>query len=1044
MLIEFFVRRPIFAAVCSIVIVLMGAVSIGILPIDYYPQVTPPAVTVTTNYPGASAEEVESAVTNILERQINGVKGSRYISSVSTSDGTSQITVTLDRTRNVDDAAVDIQSRLSQAQGQLPAEVIQNGIAVTKSGTTSFVQFISLSSMESEYNTLFLSNYVDLYIRDALRRIPGVSDVEIFGERRYAMRVWLDPGKLAAQGLTTQDVINAVREQNTQVSAGQIGRPPVTSEQLYQFTVRVVGRLVKPEEFETIILKTQPNGAIIHVQDVGRVELGAESYDTSFKIDGIDSIGIGINKLTEANALDIARAVRQKMEELKRDFPPGMVYRIPYDTTLFVNESIQEVAKALIESIGLVVIVLFIFLQNWQVTLIPTITIPVSLIGTFTFMYLLGFSINTLTMFGLTLSTGLVVDDTIVVVENISRYIQEEGIPPVQAAIRGMKEVFAAVIATTLALVALFLPVAFFPGTSGQIYRQFALTIVVSVCLSTFNAITLAPPLAAILIRRQEGKPFILIQLLNIVLDGIRDLYSFVLRVLVRIRVLVLAGFFVALWAAYALFQFVPKGFIPTEDQGYFITFIQGPPGVSLNFTEQVIQQATGILQSIPEIESTVSVGGFSFAGASPGNALIFSTLKPWSQRQQLASGIVNTLRGPFLGGISRSLVIPIEPPSIQGLGTADGFQFQLQDRALNDLNALEQVSKAFFGVTLAPPAPNQPRLPIAINPPGFSANTPQLLVKVNRDKAQLLRVNLADIFGTLQTFLGGTYVNNFDDLNRNYRVYVQADHAFRDNPEDINQFYVRSQIDELIPLKSLVTFSEVASPQIINHYNLFRSVEIQGSALPGFSSGQAIQAMEGLAAKLLPQGMGYEWTGISLEELESGGQTGLIFGLGVVFVFLVLAAQFESFVDPLIILLVVPLAVLGALSAQLWRGLSNDIFCQVGLVMLVGLASKNSILIVEFANQLHHQGLPVVKAALQASALRFRAILMTALSTLMGIYPLLVATGAGAASRQSLGTAVFGGMLVATLLSLGLIPVLYIIIKQTENWLLHKKIPND
>lgn len=728
--------------------------------------------------------------------------------------------------------------------------------------------------------------------------------------------------------------------------------------------------------------------------------------------------------------------MRQTLAELSRSFPPGLIYEIAFDATLFITESVQEVIFTLLQAIVLVVLVLFIFLQDWRITLIPTVTIPVALLGTFAFVRLFGFSINTLTMFGLTLATGLVVDDTIVVVENISRYIRDRGMRPLQGASAGMNEVLGAVIATTLVLLGLFVPIAFFPGTSGRIYRQFAVTIAVSVSLSTFNAITLAPALSALLIRPRSEQMFWLLRWFDRAVEGIRAAYRRFLELVVKLRLLVVAGFVACLGLTYWLFQVVPTGFVPDEDQGFFITIIQGPPGVSLNYTDRVIRQASAILDGIPEIENQVIVGGFSFTGPSPGNGLIFATLKPWDERrrpEQSAQAIVNRLFGPFLGGISRSLVIPILPPAIPDLGVTGGFTFQLQDRGVNDFNLLQQTANTLFFVGNAPPPPGQPPLGVRINPPTFNANSPRLQVKVDRDMAQVLGIPLAEVFGTLQTLLGGTYVNDFDLFNRNYRVYVQADQAFRGSPERIGQFYVRSGQGQLLPLSTLVQVEETTGPAIINHFNLFRSAEIQGSPLPGFSSGQAIRAMESLAARLLPQGFGFEWSGLSLEEIESGGQAPLIFALGSVFVFLVLAAQFESYVDPLIILLAVPLAVLGALSAQLLRGLANDIFCQVGLVMLIGLASKNSILIVEFANQLVAQGIPLVKAAIQAAETRFRAILMTALSTILGIFPLAVASGAGAASRQSLGTAVIGGMFVSTLLSLLVVPVLYVVIKRIQ-----------
>ncbi|GAB4216769.1 MAG: efflux RND transporter permease subunit [Synechococcales cyanobacterium] len=1035
---EFFIRRPIFATVCSLIIVLLGAVSIPNLPTDYYPQVSPPQVTVVANYSGASAPVVETAVTNVLEQQINGVQGMRYISSTSSNDGTSNITVTFEASRNPDNAAIDVQNRVSQVLSQLPEAVVQNGVTVTKSGGSSFLMFIGMSSAQGEYDTLFISNYTDLYIRDALRRIRGVSDVQIFGERKYAMRLWLDPQKLAGRQLTADDVVQAIREQNIQVAAGQVGRPPTANNLDYQFSILAEGRLQDPEEFAQVIIRTGEDGTLVRVGDVGRVELGAENYDSSFRINGKDAVGIGISKLVDANALDVARAIRQQMDELSRTFPAGLTYDIPYDTTLFIVESVREVIITLLIAIFLVVFTIFIFLQNWRTTFIPAITIPIALIGTFAFMNVLGFSINTLTMFGLTLATGIVVDDAIVVVENISRYI-EDGMNPLEASIVSMRELSGAVIATSLVLVAVFVPVAFFPGTTGQIYQQFALTIVASITISTFNALTMAPALSALLIRGESAMPFFLLQWFSRLIDGTTQIYQSLLAGLMRTRALIIVLFVAVLGFTGWFYGRVPTSFVPIEDQGYFINIVFGPPGTSLSYTDRIIDQATQIMLSNPEIEATVGVGGFSFGGSAPNTGLIFGALKPWSERRgagQGAGDIVNRLQGPLLGGITGALVIPLNPPPIQGLGSAGGFTMQLQDRGVNDFQVLQQTSLGLFFASQQVP-------PLQVNFPTFSANDPQLQVSVDRDRAGLLGVPLNSVFGTLQTLLGGTYVNNFDLNNRNYRVYVQGDHGFRSSPETINQFYVRSDRDEMVPLSTLVQVEQITGPSIISHYNLFRSVEIAGEAKPGFSSGQALNALQGLAAQILPSGMGYEWTGITLEEIEAGGQALFIFTMGIVFAYLVLAAQYESYVDPFIIMLAVPLAILGALLAVTLRGFSNDIFCQVGLVMLIGLASKNSILIVEFANQLHQQGIPLIKAAIQASALRFRAILMTAFSFILGTFPLLIAEGAGAASRQSLGTTVFGGLLVATVLSLVMVPVLFVVVKSIEQAVFVRRSPS-
>lgn len=1023
-----FIKRPVLATVLSLILVLLGAVSLVQLPIDYYPEVSPPTVSVTSNYGGANAEVVEAAVTNIIEREINGVEGMRYLSSVSTADGTSQITVTFNQGRDLDDAAIEVQNRVARVESQLPEQVVQTGVTVAKSGGASFVQFISIAS--DTYDIGFVSNYVDLYVRDALRRIPGISDVQIFGERRFAMRIWIDPTQLAARQLTTQDVVNAIRSQNIQVAAGAIGAPPLNQDQDYQLSVRTQGRLTEPEAFGNIVLTTNDSGAVVRLKDVARVELGAQDYNTSFQTNGTDSVGIGITKLATANSLSLAQAVRDTMADLAESFPPGLDYQIPYDTTLFINQSIWEVVFTLLQAIAMVVVVIYIFLMDVRTTLIPAITIPVSLIGTFVFMQVMGFSINALTMFGLTLATGLVVDDAIVVVENVATKL-EKGLPPAQAALEAMREIFGAVIATTLVLVAVFVPVAFFPGTSGQIYRQFALTIVFSVCISTFNAVTLSPALSALLLRPQ-GHKNAFFRRVDRGLEWCRERYQGLLNGLVRLRYLIVWLFVAMLGATYWLFQIVPTGFLPAEDQGYFINIVQGPPGTSLSYTQAVMDKAAAIIQARPEVRDVFTVGGFSFAGASPNNGLIFVTLQPWSERtrpDQSAGAIVGQLFGPLFGGINEALVIPIEPPAIQGLGNSTGFQFQLQDRSLNDFNLLEETGSSLFGASQGVPA-------LQLNPPTFSAGTPQLLVDVDRDQAQLLGVEPSDVFGTLQTALGGTYVNNFDTFNRNYRVIVQADPAFRDRPEVIGQYYVRSQTTgAMVPLSTVATVQPITGPAIINHYNLFRSSLLEGTPAPGFSSGQALEAMSQLATQILPQGMGFEWTGISLEEIESGGQAAVVFLIGLAFVYLALAGQYESYVDPFIILLSVPLAIFGALAFQIARGLQNDVFCQVGLVMLIGLASKNSILIVEFANQLRAEGMPLVKAAVEAAQSRFRAILMTAFSFILGILPLLLAKGPGAGSRQSLGTAVFGGMFVSTLLSLLVVPVLFILIRGIEDW---------
>jgi HAE1 family hydrophobic/amphiphilic exporter-1 len=739
-------------------------------------------------------------------------------------------------------------------------------------------------------------------------------------------------------------------------------------------------------------------------------------------------VGIGIFPIPGSNALDVSRRVKAVMEKLAVNFPPGMQYELAFDTTLFVQESLREVIKTLMEAIALVILVIFLFLQDWRTTLIPVITIPLSLIGTFAFVKAFGFSINTLTLFGLTLATGMVVDDAIVVVENIARLIQDEGMPPSQAASESMRELTGAVIATSLVLMAVFVPVAFFPGATGQIYRQFALTIAFSIAISTFLALTLTPSLSALLLGQQNqprGAWGWFFGRINWFLDGMRTLYERSLSYLTRFKVIVVLLFIASLGVTAWLYQTVPTAFLPDEDQGRIFTIIQAPQGVSLNYTSKVMQRVEQEILKLPEVDNTFAVGGFGFGGGNTANSgVIFTTLKPWDERTQpgqSAAELISKLRST-LSTIPEARVVPNNPPAIQGLGSFSGFQFYLEDQAGNSgLNTLVQVMR-----NLIERGNQIPELESVFST--FAANAPKMQIEVDRDKAEALQVNVEDVFHTLQTYMGSRYVNDFNLEQRTYRVYVQADAQFRSNPEDIGKLYVRSASDHMIPLSNLVQMTPTTGAPIINHHNLFRAIEINGSAADSYSSGQAMQAMEQLSQEVLPPSMGFEWSGISLEEQESGGQAPIIFALGLVFVFLVLAAQYENYVDPLIIMLSVPLAILGALLAQSLRGLPNDVFCQVGLVMLIGLASKNAILIVEFANQLRQQGLPVTKAVVEASQQRLRPILMTAISTLLGIWPLAVATGAGAQSRQSLGTAVFGGMLIATFLTLFVVPILYMV----------------
>ncbi len=1029
MFVNYFIKRPVFATVCALIMLLVGAVSIPTLPIAQYPDISPTQVNISARYIGADAETVERGVTTVIERQINGVEGMKYITSNSSNDGASNIVVTFDSSRDKDLAAVDVQNRVSLAEPQLPEAVRQTGVTVAKQ-TSNILLAMSLYTDNEEYDDIFLSNYADLYVADALRRVNGVGTVRIFGERTYAMRLWLNPQQFATRGLTADDVVDALREQNIQVGAGQIGQPPSPSDQNFQIDLRAESRLQTVEEFEDLVLKTGEQGQLIRFQDVGRAELGAERYSSFLRFRGKPAIGLGIYQLPGSNALEVAAGVKETMAELSAEFPPGMQYGIGFDTTEYVQQSLLSVLWTLVQAIGLVVLVIYIFLQDWRTTVIPAITIPVSLIATFAVIKIFGFSINSLTLFGLTLATGMVVDDAIVVVEDISSKINQRGLTPLQASITSMGELTGAVIATSLVLMAVFVPVAFFPGTTGALYRQFALTIAFAIALSTFNALTLTPTLSGLLLR-QKGEltgwrakvftPF------NNWLDWLRDRYGNILHTLTRFKPVVLAAFAASLVLTGWLYSTVPSAFLPDEDQGYFITIIQGPEGVSLNYTSDVMAQAEDILLAQPEVRATFAVGGFGFSGNTANSGIIFTTLKPWAERsgyESSAQGIIDEVRGPLMS-ITEARMLPVNPPAIQGLSSFGGFEFQLQDKRGNaGLDNLVASMGAVMGA-----ASQNPELQNVFST--YAVSTPQIAISVNRDQAKALNVSIDDIFSTLQTNLGSRYVNDFNLEGRTYRVYVQADQQYRSKPGDIDKLYVRSQTDQLVPMSNLIETTDTIGAQTINHYNLFRSIAINGAPAPGVSSGGAIAAMENVAAQVLPAGLGYEWSGTALEEIEGGNQAPIIFGLGIILVFLVLAAQYESYVDPVIILFAVPLAVFGALLAQTLRGLPNDVYCQIGLVMLIGLASKNSILIVEFANQLREQGSSITNAALEAAQQRMRPILMTAISTLSSIFPLVIASGAGAGSRQSLGTAVFGGMLVATFLSLFVVPILYIIVKQ-------------
>jgi len=1050
-MVEFFIRRPIFATVCALLIVLAGAVSIPTIPISLYPQLAPPQVLVVCNYVGANSQTVESAVTIPLEQAINGVEGMRYMSSTSSNDGTSAITVTFATGYDLSIAAVDVQNRVATAQGRLPAVVNNTGISITKANS-NFVLAAGFISPDKSLSQLFISNYLDVYVKDALKRVPGVGDVIIFGERKYAMRVWLDPAQLAARQLTALDVQSALQEQNVEVAAGQLGQPPSVAGQNYQMAVRVVGRLSDPRQFENIILKNGTSGTgaaaintggLVLLKDVGHAEVGAENYNTDLRFNfgdqGGEAIGIGVEQLSNANALDVEKRCLVVLGELQKNFPPGMKGVVAVDTTTVVSDSIKEVRTTILEAILIVIVVIFLFLQDWRSTVIPSITIPVSLIGTFAFIKIFGFSINSLTLFGITLATGLVVDDAIVVIENVQRHLEEGVDNARQATSIAMAEVTSAVIATSLVLISVFVPVSFFPGTTGILYKQFSLTIAFSIAISAFNALTLTPALAAILLHRDKQllppilKPitWVLHKPVEWFEKGLLKViagYAFVVGYVVRYRYLMLLLFLVLLAATGYIYNAVPTAFVPQEDQGYFLVIVQTPPGASLEYTSEVAARGTAVLRQDDDIFGTFSVMGFSLAGgSSPNSGIIFAPLKPVDERTAKGPGhdarsiVARTL--PKLFTVPGGILFAVEPPAISGIGTVGGFQFILQDAGRNTFGDIDKVAHTMVGASRAPTSGLT-----GLNTT-FTANDPQLFITIDREKAKAIGVPLSQITSAMGTYMGSTYVNDFDFNNRSYRVYIQADQQARRNAQDLRQFYVRSNSGQMVPLDNLVALKETSGPQVINHYNLFRSAEIDGSQAPGLSSGQGLDNMVSLFNKVKLPGMTYSWTGLALEEVESAGKTVIIFGLGILVVYLTLAAQYESFALPFIILLAVPTAILGALGLVALRGLSDDVYVQIGMVMLIGLSAKNSILIVEFAEEIRRKGTGIIDSAIQAAELRLRPILMTSFAFILGVLPLYFATGAGSYGRHSVGTAVVGGMLLSTVLNLFFIPVLYVIL---------------
>lgn len=1017
---NFFIRRPIFASVCSLLIILIGAVSYTRLPVREYPDIEPPVVTASTVYPGANPRVVETEVTEVLEDEINGVDGIKTLQSTS-SQGSSQITIEFELDRDLDVAAQDVRARVNRVLGELPDTVESPVIQKESGGGSAAIIWFALYG--EDFTTLELSDYADSQLIDQLESVPGVSRIQIGGERRYAMRLWIDPRKLAARNLTVLEVEQALRSQNVSIPSG------IVEGRLNEFSVRTLGRLESPAEYEDLVLRSGEAGSQVRLKDVGYAEIGAESYRTVVRFKGQSAVGLGVIKLSDANTLAVASAVKERMQQLSQEFPTGMQYAIASDDSRFVDVAINRVWQSLLFAIALVVLVIFLFLRDWRATLIPAATIPVALTGAFGVMYLLGFSVNTLTLFALTLATGLVVDDTIVVLENIDRHVEEDAMPPYEAAKLGVAEVVFAVIATTLVLIAVFLPVGFSTGTTGRLFTEFALTLAGAVVLSSFVALTLAPALSARLLRQHGKMDNWLFNLFERFLDRLRQGYLWSLRQALKLRWLVVALFVAAVVITYGAYQLLPQAFLPTEDRASVFTIVRAPEGVSINYTDQVMRQVESVYSEVPEIESYFTIGGFGGGGTGNVNqGVAFVNLKPWDERsgeEQSQQAVVNQLR-QRVGQIVEAIVIPTNPSGLPGAGFNQPIQFVVQS---SDLEELAQYSNQLVGQAR--------QLPSIVNADSdFQLNKPEVTVEVNRRAAAALGVSVADIANTLQILIGGQDITNYNEENRRFEVVVRAEEQYRNTIDSISNLYVRSQNDQLIPLSNVVDVNRSTTPPQINHFNRLRSATISGSPAPGSSLGDALSELQNTAQDILPASVGTSLAGESLQFQEAGQSILLIFALALVFIFLVLAAQFESYLDPLVILVAVPLAMLGAFLALLLTGLKLNIYGQVGLIMLIGLVTKNSILIVEFANQERDRGKPIMEAALSAGNIRFRPILMTAFSTIFGLMPLALSSGAGAVSRTSLGTVVLGGMAVSTALSLYAVPVFYALLTRLQSYI--------
>ncbi len=1024
---RFFIQRPIFASVISIVIILVGLVSLGGLPIAEYPNLSPPMINVTALYPGADAEVISNTVASPIEQEVNGVEGMLYMSSTCSGDGTYTLSVTFQPGVDLDIASVQVQNRVSAAEPSLPEEVRRLGITTQKQ-MPDFAQMISVTSPDGDFDDVFLSNFATLNLRDPLKRIDGVGDVMVFGAADYAMRVWIDPAKLEARNITVSEVLNAIKEQNVQVAAGKIGAPPTEPDVDFQYTVTTKGRLTDPEEFGEIIVRTDRSGRILRLNDLARIELGAKNYTMESGVDGTPASVLAIYQLPGANLINISNAISAELESLSSNFPEGVKVAVTYDASLVVRASIAEILTTLFIATILVILTVLVFLQDFRATIVPAVTIPVSLIGTFTVLSALGFSLNTLSLFGLVLAIGIVVDDAIVVVENVARNLDHGGMSPKKAAVVAMEEVTGPVIATTLVLLAVFVPTSFMGGMVGIMYKQFALTIAAATVFSSINALTLSPALCGVLMRKSTGKKNPLFRLFNAVIEKSTSAYSVVVKHFVRKLALAMLVFVIVSVAGVLGFGELKKGFVPAEDKAFAMAVCMLPDAASRERTREVTKRIETIIDGTEGVQSAIRIEGYSLIDgvANPNVASFIIVLDPWDERttEELSQrNIVAGLQRKLLS-IQEARVFAFETPPVPGVGFVSGLDMQVQDRGGLGVKSLQEAASEFARV-----ADSQAGL-TGMNST-FRAGVPQIFVDVDRDKVKQMGLSLQEVFTSLQTNLGGTYVNDFNSFNRTYQVQVQAEASSRAHPEDILELRLRGPDGRTVPLGALASVEERFGPSMISRFNLYPTASVRGQPAPGYSSGQGIELMEQIANERLPQSMGYEWTGLAYQQKNAGG-LGVIFGLAILLVYLVLAAQYESWSLPVAVLLAVPLGFIGVAAGALARDFDNNVYTQIGIVLLVALISKNAILIVEFALAKREEGLSPADAAIESARLRFRPILMTAFSFVLGTFPLVVATGAGAGARTALGTAVFCGLLGATILGVLITPALYRLVQGT------------